>query len=61
MENKYSKEYFELVDDKERFLDKPLKTKQLTYFQDAMVRFSRNKYNVTATIIIAYPIANLLV
>lgn len=53
MENKYSKEYFELVDDKERFLDKPLKTKQLTYFQDAMVRFSRNKYNVTATIILS--------
>lgn len=53
MENKYSKEYFELVDDKERLLDKPLKTKQLTYFQDAMVRFSRNKYNVTATIILS--------
>jgi hypothetical protein len=52
MDNKYSKEYFELVEDKERLLDKPLKTKQLTYFQDAMVRFSKNKYNLTATIIL---------
>ena len=39
MENKYPKEYFELVNDRERFIDKPLKTKQLTYFQDAMVNF----------------------
>ena len=52
MENKYPKEYFELVNDRERFIDKPLKTKQLTYFQDAMVRFSRNRYNVIATIIL---------
>jgi len=53
MENKYPKEYFELVNDRERFIDKPLKTKQLTYFQDAMVRFSRNRYNVIATIILS--------
>jgi ABC-type dipeptide/oligopeptide/nickel transport system permease subunit len=53
MEKRYSKEYFELVQDKERLLDKPLKTKQLTYFQDAMVRFCRNKYNVIATIILS--------
>lgn len=53
MENKnYSRDYFELVQENDRLLDKPLQTKQLTYFQDAMVRFTKNKYNVVATIIL---------
>ncbi len=53
MEKKYPKDYFQLVQEDERLLDKPLKTKQLTYFQDAMLRFTKNKYNVIATIVLA--------
>ena len=53
MAKEYSKDYFRLVQEEERLLDKPLKTKQLTYFQDAMLRFTKNKYNVIATIILA--------
>lgn len=53
MAKQYSKDYFRLVQEEERLLDKPLKTKQLTYFQDAMLRFTKNKYNVIATIILA--------
>lgn len=52
-ENKYPKEYFTLVQDGENLLDKALKTRQLSYFQDAMLRFGKNKYNVTASIILA--------
>ena len=48
----YPAEYFELVQENERLLDKPLQTKRLSYFQDAMVRFGKNKYNVIATIIL---------
>lgn len=48
----YSKDYFELVQEHDRLLDKPLKTRQLTFFQDAMMRFTKNKYNVVATIIL---------
>ena len=53
MEKEYSKDYFKLVQEDDRLLDKELKTKQLTYFQDAMLRFTKNKYNVIATIILA--------
>lgn len=53
MAKNYPKEYFELVQDNERLTDKALKTKQLTYLQDAMVRFKRNTYNVVATIILS--------
>ncbi len=49
----YPKEYFEFAKDRDYMHDKPLKTKQLTYFQDAMVRFGKNKYNVIATTILA--------
>lgn len=52
MEKQYDKSYFTLVQDKENLVDKPLKTKQLTFFQDAMVRFTKNKYNLIATIIL---------
>ena len=51
-EKQYPKDYFSLVQDNERLRDKPLETKQLTYFQDAMLRFTKNKYNVTASIIL---------
>ncbi len=54
MEN-YPKDYFKLVHiDKEVILDKSLKTKQLTYFQDAMLRFGKNKYNVIASFILVF-------
>src|SRR5690606_38241623 len=52
MEKQYSKEYFTLVQENERLVDKPLKTKQLSYFQDALIRFGKNKYNVASTIIL---------
>lgn len=52
MEKQYTKADFTLVQENERLLDKPLPTKQLTYFQDAMLRFTKNKYNVIATIIL---------
>ena len=53
MENKqYPKDYFTLVQENERLLDKPLKTKQLSFFQDAMLRFTKNRYNVVASIIL---------
>ena len=52
MNKNYPKDYFTLVQDSDRLLDKPLKTKQLTYFQDAMLRFGKNKYNVIASIIL---------
>jgi len=53
MDNKqFPKDYFSLVQDNERLLDKPLQTKQLSYFQDAMMRFTKNKYNVIASIIL---------
>lgn len=49
----YSKDYFKLVHENDRIVDQPLQTKQLSFFQDAMVRFGKNKYNVIATIILA--------
>lgn len=52
MSKKYSKEMFSLVQENDRLKDKPLKTKQLSYFQDAMLRFTLNKYNVIASIIL---------
>lgn len=52
MEKQYDKSYFTLVQENDRLMDKALRTKQLSYFQDAMLRFTKNKYNVTATIIL---------
>lgn len=52
MEKHYDPSYFQLVQENERLMDKKLRTKQLSYFQDAMLRFTKNKYNVTATIIL---------
>jgi len=49
----FTKDDFTLVQENERLLDKPLKTKQLSYFQDAMLRFTKNKYNVIATVILS--------
>jgi ABC-type dipeptide/oligopeptide/nickel transport system permease subunit len=52
MSKKYDKSLFSLVQENDRLKDKPLQTKQLTYFQDAMLRFTKNKYNVIASIIL---------
>lgn len=52
MNKNYSNEQFKLVQEHERLMDKPLKTKQLTYFQDAMSRFGKNKYNLIAFFIL---------
>ena len=51
-QNKYPSDYFTLVQENDRLVDKPLKTKQLSYLQDAMLRFTKNKYNLIATIIL---------
>lgn len=53
MSKQFDKSMFTLVQENDRLADKALKTKQLSYFQDAMLRFTRNKYNVIATIILA--------
>lgn len=51
----YPKGYFDLVNkDEQKIFDKELKTKQLSYFQDAMLRFGRNKYNVIASFILLF-------
>jgi oligopeptide transport system permease protein len=52
MSKKYNKALFSLVQENDRLKDKPLQTKQLTYFQDAMLRFTKNKYNVIASVIL---------
>ena len=52
MLKKYNKALFSLVQENDRLKDKPLQTKQLTYFQDAMLRFTKNKYNVIASVIL---------
>lgn len=52
MSKKYDKSLFALVQENDRLKDKPLLTRQLTYFQDAMLRFTKNKYNVIASIIL---------
>lgn len=57
----YPDDYFKLVQEDERLLDKPLQTKRLTYFQDAMIRFTKNKYNVVATIILSIMIVMAII
>ena len=53
MMKNYPKEYFNLIqEDEKKIFDKELKTKQLSYFQDAMLRFGKNKYNVIASFIL---------
>lgn len=52
MANKIDASKFRLVQENDRLKDKPLLTKQLTYFQDAMLRFNKNKYNVIASIVL---------
>lgn len=46
-------EDFEFVQKDERIFDKKFDTKPIGYFKDAMIRFSKNKTNVVATIILA--------
>lgn len=52
MDRQFSNDKFRLVQEHERLMDKPFKTKQLTYFQDAMTRFGKNKYNIVAFFIL---------
>ena len=46
------KEKFVFCNDNKELHDKKLETKPVGYFQDAMMRFARNKSSVTAAIII---------
>ena len=52
MSKQFDSSKFKLVQENDRLKDKPLLTKQLTYFQDAMIRFTKNKYNVIASIVL---------
>ncbi len=49
---KISKEQFEFVQSNEKIFDKEFETKPIGYFQDAMIRFVKNKTNVVATSIL---------
>ncbi len=63
MMKNYPKEYFKLVNvDEKKLHDKSLKTKQLSYFQDALLRFGKNKYNVIASfILVVFIILSIIV
>lgn len=50
--NHIPKEKFEFADNSDCFHDKQLKTKQKSYFQDVLSRFSKNKSSVVAAVII---------
>lgn len=59
MDNNYDldnipQEKFKFANDENRMHDKKLETKQLSYFQDVMRRFSKNKSSVVAAIIIGF-------
>lgn len=49
---KINPEEFEFVQRGEKIFDKKFETKPIGYFKDAMIRFSKNKTNVTASIIL---------
>ncbi len=50
--NNIPKEKFRLANTSDRISDKKFATKPIGYFKDAMIRFSKNKSSVAATIII---------
>jgi len=54
MEEKIPKEKFEFYIREEKIQDKEFDTKPVGYFQDAMIRFCRNKSSVTAAVIIIF-------
>ena len=43
---------FEFVQAEQKIYDKKLETKPVGYFKDAMIRFSKNRTNVIATVIL---------
>ena len=47
------KEKFVFAENQDRFHDKKLQTKQVSYFQDVCRRFAKNKSSVVAAVIIA--------
>ena len=51
--NNIPQEKFEFVNTNERLHDKKLETKQMSYFQDVVRRFAKNKSSVVAAFIIA--------
>ncbi|MFA7106153.1 MAG: ABC transporter permease [Candidatus Izemoplasmatales bacterium] len=46
------KSQFEFVQQKQKIYDKKFETKPIGYFKDAMIRFSKNRTNLTASIIL---------
>ena len=53
MNKKLNPQDFEFIQMNEKIYDKKLETKPIGYFKDAMIRFSKNKTNVVASIILA--------
>ena len=51
-QNKNEQNLFKFVQKDERIYDKKFETKPIGYFQDAMIRFAKNRVNVTASIIL---------
>ncbi|MFP4286949.1 MAG: ABC transporter permease [Candidatus Izemoplasmataceae bacterium] len=51
-EDHISKDKFEFVQRDEKIYDKRLETKPIGYFQDAFIRFSKNKTNLVASMIL---------
>jgi ABC-type dipeptide/oligopeptide/nickel transport system permease subunit len=52
-EERIEQDQFSFVQKEERIFDKKFDTKPIGYFKDAMIRFSKNKGNVVASIILA--------
>src|SRR5690554_5677578 len=48
-----NKDSFKFIGKDRRVYDQPIEGKPIGYFQDAMIRFRKNKANVTAAIILA--------
>ncbi len=48
------KEQFQFVQHEKRIFDKKFDTKPIGYFKDAMIRFSKNKTNVIASLILGF-------
>jgi ABC-type dipeptide/oligopeptide/nickel transport system permease subunit len=51
-QNKNQQNLFKFVQKDERIYDKKFETKPIGYFKDAMIRFAKNRVNVTASIIL---------
>lgn len=49
-----TKDQFEFIQREKKIYDEKFETKPIGYFQDAMIRFAKNKTNIIATVILAF-------